>query len=170
MNLSARSLLDDELEDQVQGAARRSSACRRRLLTLEITESSVMSDPTRTIRLLERLRARGIRLSVDDFGTGYSSLSYLRQLPIHEVKIDKSFVVDAVDDADDQAIVRSIVDLGTNLHLDVVAEGVEDERVRALLEELGCTLMQGYHLARPMPLGDFAPWYAAYAGRRQLAA
>ena len=169
VNLSARSLLDDELEDQVQGLLDE-LGLPTSALTLEITESSVMSDPTRTIRLLERLRARGIRLSVDDFGTGYSSLSYLRQLPIHEVKIDKSFVVDAVDDADDQAIVRSIVDLGTNLHLDVVAEGVEDERVRALLEELGCTAMQGYHLARPMPVAAFLPWYAAYAARLPLAA
>jgi len=169
VNLSARSLLDDELEDQVQGLLDE-LGLPGSALTLEITESSVMSDPARTIRLLERLRARGIRLSVDDFGTGYSSLSYLRQLPIHEVKIDKSFVADAVRDADDQAIVRSIIDLGTNLHLDVVAEGVEDEPVRALLEELGCTLMQGYHLARPMPLSDFLPWYAAHTARLPLAA
>ena len=169
VNLSARSLLDDDARGPGARPARGARAAAP-ALTLEITESSVMSDPTRTIRLLERLRARGIRLSVDDFGTGYSSLSYLRQLPIHEVKIDKSFVVDAVDDADDQAIVRSIVDLGTNLHLDIVAEGVEDERVRALLEELGCTAMQGYHLARPMPLEEFLPWYAAYTARLPLAA
>ena len=161
VNLSARSLLDDELELRLQ---RQLSAygLPASALTVEITESSVMSDPPRTIRLLERLRAGGIRLSVDDFGTGYSSLSYLRQLPIHEVKIDKSFVSRAVDDPNDRAIVRSILDLGANLNLDVVAEGVETERVRDLLADLGCGAIQGYYLARPMAPDQLLGWLADY--------
>ena len=161
VNLSARSLLDDELELRLQRQLA-AYGLPASALTVEITESSVMSDPPRTIRLLERLRAGGIRLSVDDFGTGYSSLSYLRQLPIHEVKIDKSFVSRAVDDPNDRAIVRSILDLGANLNLDVVAEGVETERVRDLLADLGCGAIQGYYLARPMAPDQLLGWLADY--------
>ena len=161
VNLSARSLLDDELELRLQRQLA-AYGLPASALTVEITESSVMSDPPRTIRLLERLRAGGIRLSVDDFGTGYSSLSYLRQLPIHEVKIDKTFVSRAVDDLNDRAIVRSILDLGANLNLDVVAEGVETEQVRDLLADLGCGAIQGYYLARPMAPDQLLGWLADY--------
>ena len=169
VNLSARSLLDDELELRLQRQLA-AYGLPASALTVEITESSVMSDPPRTIRLLERLRAGGIRLSVDDFGTGYSSLSYLRQLPIHEVKIDKSFVSRAVDDPNDRAIVRSILDLGANLNLDVVAEGVETERVRDLLADLGCGAIQGYYLARPMAPDKLLSWLAAYQPHTATAA
>jgi EAL domain-containing protein (putative c-di-GMP-specific phosphodiesterase class I) len=118
---------------------------------LEITESTVMTDPVRTIAVLERLAAMNIRLSVDDYGTGHSSLAYLRRLPVHELKIDRVFVQHlAVDDQDVQ-IVRSTIDLGHSLGLRVVAEGVEDARALALLQQHACDLVQGFYLGRPVP-------------------
>jgi EAL domain-containing protein (putative c-di-GMP-specific phosphodiesterase class I) len=117
-----------------------------------------MADPTRAVALLHQLRDLGCRLSVDDFGTGYSSLSYLKRLPVHEVKIDRSFVTDLRIDGEDVAIVRAIVDLGRHLGLDVVAEGVEDQVTWDLLVGMGCDLVQGYHLGRPMPVADLAGW------------
>jgi EAL domain-containing protein (putative c-di-GMP-specific phosphodiesterase class I) len=113
-----------------------------RCLTLELTESSVMSDPARTIAVLGRLHALGVRLSIDDYGTGYSSLSYVRRLPVDEMKIDQSFVRSMGDD-DDALIVRSTVDLDHNLGLVVVAGGVEDEASWRRLAELGCDVAQG---------------------------
>lgn len=157
VNLSARSLVDAELVGSVQRALRR-HRLPAHLLTLEITESSVMADPQRAIRTLSMLRGLGITLAVDDFGTGYSSLSYLKRLPVQEVKIDKSFVMTLPTDPDNASIVRSIVDLGANLGLRVVAEGVEDARAWAILAEMGCDVAQGYHLARPMPADDLLGW------------
>ena len=121
-----------------------------------------MSDPERTTAILRELADLGVRLSVDDFGTGYSSLSYLQRLPVHEVKIDKSFIMDMAGQADNDAIVRSIVDLGTNLGLDVVAEGVDNAAAWSRLRDMGCTAVQGYHLAQPMPAADLVGWVAAY--------
>jgi EAL domain-containing protein (putative c-di-GMP-specific phosphodiesterase class I) len=129
-----------------------------RLLTLEITEDTVISDPARAIAQLAALRATGVRLSVDDFGTGYSSLSYLRRLPVHEVKIDRSFITTLSANHDDQKIVRSIIDLAHNLSLDVVAEGAEDQPTWDRLTELGCHTIQGNHLAPAMPVPDLQPW------------
>ena len=157
VNLSTRSLLDADLVDDVARLLRRHDVPGR-LLTLEITEGSVMSDPARAVALLLELADLGVRLSVDDFGTGYSSLSYLKRLPVHEVKIDKSFVLDLRHDSDDAAIVRSIVDLGRHLGLEVVAEGVEDAETWDLLREAGCALAQGWHLGRPMPTSALLPW------------
>jgi diguanylate cyclase (GGDEF)-like protein len=157
VNLSARTLLDLDLADDVR-AILADHGVPPWLLTLEITEGSVMSDPERTLRLLVALRDMGVRLSVDDFGTGYSSLSYLKRLPVHEVKIDRSFVTDMTKNPEDASIVRSIVDLGTNLSLDVVAEGVEDHATWTALAAMGCTYVQGYHLSRPLPIEDFRPW------------
>ena len=108
-------------------------------LTIEITETTVMSDVARTLPLLQRLADLGVALSVDDFGTGYSSLAYLRRLPVHEIKIDKSFVQDMGTDPSDAAIVKTIIGLAHNLGLRVVAEGVEDERSRELLVRSGWT-------------------------------
>ncbi|MFN8077712.1 MAG: EAL domain-containing protein [Kineosporiaceae bacterium] len=160
VNLSARSLVDAELVASVQRALRR-HRLPAHLLTLEITESSVMDDPQRAIRTLTQLRALGITLAVDDFGTGYSSLSYLKRLPVQEVKIDKSFVMTLPVDADNASIVRSIVDLGANLGLRVIAEGVEDAQSWNLLAAMGCDVAQGYHLARPMPAEDLLGWLDA---------
>ncbi|GAB3253433.1 putative bifunctional diguanylate cyclase/phosphodiesterase [Kineosporia babensis] len=163
VNLSARSNLNDNLIASVQRLLNR-HAVPADSLTLEITESSVIRDPGRTRMVLDRLHDLGVGLSIDDFGTGYSSLSYLRQLPVQEVKIDKSFVMSMLTEPGDAAIVRSIVDLGTNLDLAVVAEGVEDAATWAELERLGCTNMQGFYLAPPMPLAGFIDWLAAREG------
>ncbi|MFZ0159135.1 MAG: bifunctional diguanylate cyclase/phosphodiesterase [Kineosporiaceae bacterium] len=161
VNLSPRSLLDVRLLPTIEATLRRYRVPPSRL-TLEITEGSVMNDPDQAIAVLETLRSAGVRLSVDDFGTGYSSLSYLRRLPVHEVKIDRSFVTNVAHDASDLLIVRSISDLAANLSLDVVAEGVEDQDAWDQLAHLRCTAVQGYHLARPMPADDLTPWLNGY--------
>jgi diguanylate cyclase (GGDEF)-like protein len=157
VNLSTRSLHDADLVDEVARLLARHAVPASRL-TLEVTESSVMADPARATALLHQLRDLGVRLSVDDFGTGFSSLSYLKRLPVQEVKIDKSFITGLRTDSDDVAIVRAIVDLGRHLGLDVVAEGVEDQATWDLLASMGCTLVQGWHLGRPMPVNDLVDW------------
>ncbi|WP_165640124.1 putative bifunctional diguanylate cyclase/phosphodiesterase [Klenkia brasiliensis] len=157
VNLSTRSLHDTDLVDEVQRLLRRHGVPADRL-TLEVTEGSVMADPARTISVLHRLRDLGCLLSVDDFGTGYSSLSYLKKLPVHEVKIDQSFVTGLRRGGEDVAIVRAIVDLGGHLGLTVVAEGVEDQATWDLLADTGCDLVQGWHLARPMATDALLPW------------
>jgi diguanylate cyclase (GGDEF)-like protein len=159
VNLSTRSLQDAALVEEVARLLRRHGVPAARL-TLEVTESSVMADPARAVGLLHQLRDLGVRLSVDDFGTGYSSLSYLKRLPVHEVKIDRSFVTGLREQGEDVAIVRAIVDLGRHLGLEVVAEGVEDQATWDLLASMACDLVQGWHLARPMPTGELLPWLA----------
>jgi diguanylate cyclase (GGDEF)-like protein len=155
VNLSVRNLLEPTLVDRVAELVRR-SGINPGGLTLEITESGVMTDPEAAIALLWGLRRIGVRLSIDDFGTGYSSLAYLKRLPVDEVKLDKSFVLNMTADTDDAAIVRSTIELAHNLGLQLVAEGVEDQETLELLAALGCDLVQGYHLARPMPADDLA--------------
>jgi len=150
VNLSARGLLDPDLCDVVADELT-DSGVPPSLLTLEITESSVMNDFDTALAALQQLHDLGVRLSVDDFGTGYSSLAYLQRLPVHEVKIDKSFVIPMSVSPSAAAIVRAIVDLAHNLGLSVVAEGVEDERSRQALTMMGCDSMQGYLLSRPLP-------------------
>jgi diguanylate cyclase (GGDEF)-like protein len=162
VNLSARSLHDADLVEEVARLLRRHAVPAGRL-TLEVTESSVMADPTRAVAVLHRLRDLGVRLSVDDFGTGYSSLSYLKRLPVQEVKIDRSFVTGLREHGEDVGIVRAIVDLGRHLGLEVVAEGVEDADTQTVLSDMGCDLIQGYHLGRPMPVEEFLPWLTARA-------
>ena len=157
VNLSARSLLDADLVEEVARLLRRHDVPADRL-TLEVTESSVMADPPRAVALLHQLRDLGVRLSVDDFGTGYSSLSYLKRLPVHEVKVDRSFVAGLPEQGEDMVIVRAIIDLGHHLGLEVVAEGVEDQATWDLLAAMGCDLVQGWHLARPMPTAELLPW------------
>ncbi|MFD2092014.1 putative bifunctional diguanylate cyclase/phosphodiesterase [Blastococcus deserti] len=157
VNLSTRSLHDADLVDEVARLLRRHDVPADRL-TLEVTEGSVMADPARAVALLHQLRDLGVRLSVDDFGTGYSSLSYLKRLPVQEVKIDRSFVTGLTEDGEDVAIVRTIVDLGRHLGLQVVAEGVEERSTWELLASMGCDLAQGWYLGRPMPIGELVPW------------
>jgi diguanylate cyclase (GGDEF)-like protein len=159
VNVSVRSLGDDTLVRLVDRLLRRHDLPAE-LLTLEITESHIMSDPAGTLDVLHALRDRGLRLSVDDFGTGYSSLSYLRRLPVNEVKVDRSFVHRMVVEPDDAAIVRSIVELARTLGLHVVAEGVEDDRTWQALESLGVHEIQGWVVAKAMPIGELAPWSA----------
>ena len=149
INLSARSLVDTDLADTV-AAALETAGLPPAQLVLEITESTIMADPVRTLTTLNRLASMGVSLSIDDFGTGYSSLSYLKRLPVHEVKIDKSFVMNMTAEEDDASIVRSVVDLARNLRLRVVAEGVEDGTSLQALTELGCDVVQGYYVSRPL--------------------
>jgi EAL domain-containing protein (putative c-di-GMP-specific phosphodiesterase class I) len=126
------------------------------LLELELTESSLMHDPEGAVRTLRHLESFGVKLSVDDFGTGYSSLAYLKRFPLDAIKIDRSFVHDAPDNADDAAITTAIIQLGHALGLRVVAEGVETNEQRDLLLALGCDEMQGFLFARPMPADEAA--------------
>jgi diguanylate cyclase (GGDEF)-like protein len=149
VNISVRSLLDMDLADEI-GRTLFNSGVPAEALQLEITESTIMNDAA-TNDILERLAAMGIGIAIDDFGTGYSSLAYLGRLPADEIKIDKSFVVNMATNENDAVIVRSTIDLGHNLGLRVVAEGVENRTVWEQLEALGCDVAQGYYLGRPMP-------------------
>jgi diguanylate cyclase (GGDEF)-like protein len=157
VNLSARNLLEADLPDQIAELLLLRGVEANRLV-LEITESTIMADPARALSVLSRLSEMGIRLSIDDFGVGYSSLSYLKRLPVDELKIDRSFVAQMDSDEDDAFIVRSTIDLGRNLGLSVVAEGVETEAVWDELSELGCDYAQGWYLGRPMPAADLVGW------------
>jgi EAL domain-containing protein (putative c-di-GMP-specific phosphodiesterase class I) len=135
------------------------------LLVLEITESLIMTEPERAIDTLSQLRKLGVRLAVDDFGTGYSSLAYLHRLPVHEIKIDKSFVAAITGEANRANIVRASVELGHGLQLECVAEGVEDARTWDLLGALGCDLAQGYFISRPMVADKVLPWLSTWENR-----
>ena len=128
------------------------------MITFEITESAVMSDPESALKTLQQLSGLGTNLSIDDYGTGFSSLQYLKIMPIDEIKIDKSFVTDMVNYDDDAVIVRSIIDLSHNLGLKVVAEGVETQDVFDILEILSCDVIQGYHISRPVPSDSLEKW------------
>ena len=169
VNLSTRNLLDRDFPAQVARLLSRWEMAPRSL-ELEVTESSMLANPTRAKAVLEELSGLGLRLSIDDFGTGYSSLAYLRQLPVDEIKIDRSFVMGMAHEADDAVIVRSTVDLGRNLGLDVVAEGVETAELWRGLRELGCHTAQGYFLSRPVPAGELTAWLAAGGAERAVAA
>jgi diguanylate cyclase (GGDEF)-like protein len=164
VNLSPNSLLEADLTETVTRLLAQTGNPPH-ALTLEITESTILVDPAGSMATLERLHALGVRLSIDDFGTGYSSLGRLRQLPIHEVKIDKSFVQGIATDHRDRAVVRSAIQLGHALDLEVVAEGVEDEETYAYLADEGCDVVQGYLLSRPLPPDRFAEWLAARTAR-----
>jgi diguanylate cyclase (GGDEF)-like protein len=161
VNLSVRNLMEPDLVDAVADLLALHGVPGQRL-TLEITESHLMSDPARTAEVLGGLAALGVRLSIDDFGTGYSSLAYLKQLPVTEIKVDKSFVRDIAEDDEDAAIVEAIIQLAHTLRLEVVAEGVENQRAQERLALLGCDLFQGYHLARPMREPEFSRWLAEH--------
>ncbi|MEU8606978.1 bifunctional diguanylate cyclase/phosphodiesterase [Actinoplanes sp. NPDC048791] len=157
VNLSPRCLLDPQLVEQITGLLHEVDLPAT-LLRLEVTETAVMANPALALTTLNRLHGLGISLSIDDFGTGYSSLSYLRRLPIDELKIDRSFVFAMDSNANDAALVRGAVDLGHNLGLTVVAEGVETAAHVAALRQLGCDLAQGFHYARPMPAAVLTDW------------
>jgi EAL domain-containing protein (putative c-di-GMP-specific phosphodiesterase class I) len=128
------------------------------MLELEVTETAIMTEPVRARRLLERLAKLGVRISVDDFGAGYTSLGQLKTLPVSELKIDRSFVMTMMADRSDALIVHSIVDLGHNLGLTIVAEGVESDEALSLLAGFGCDIAQGYQMCRPAPIETFDAW------------
>ena len=162
VNLSVRNLLDRALPRDVAGLLERWDVPAGALV-LELTESTIMADPDRARLVLEGLHELGVGLSIDDFGTGYSSLGKLKQLPVDEIKIDRSFVTNMALDRSDATIVRSTIDLARNLGLRVVAEGIEDDEVRALLAGLGCDLGQGYLFSRPLEGDALAGWAAERA-------
>jgi diguanylate cyclase (GGDEF)-like protein len=157
VNVSARSLLDLGFPDQVAALLARWQVPAR-LLVVEITESTIMADPTHAKEVLGRLDAMGVQVSIDDFGTGYSSMANLKNLPVHELKVDRSFVSQMASSSRDEVIVRSTIDLGRNLGLRVVAEGVEDEATWRALDALGCDAIQGYHVSRPIPPDELIRW------------
>ncbi|MCU1668235.1 MAG: diguanylate cyclase/phosphodiesterase [Blastococcus sp.] len=168
VNLSVHCLTEPDLVSRVRGALQRHGVPGE-LLTLELTEGSVVDDSVRDSTVLADLHALGLRLSMDDFGTGYSSLSQLRQLPIDEVKIDKSFVLGMSTSQGESFIARSIIELAHNLGLRVVAEGVEDELTRNLLTEMGCDKLQGFLVSRPLADDRLESWLLARTGVRVAA-
>ena len=158
VNVSAQTLLDPEFADQVTGLLAAHDVSPQRLI-LEITETSIMFDQELALHILTRFSEMGVRIAIDDFGTGYSSLSYLKKLPVSQLKIDKSFVLDMLQNENDAVIVNATIDLGHNLGLQVIAEGVENEETLVRLQERGCDAMQGYHINYPLRAEDFPPWF-----------
>jgi diguanylate cyclase (GGDEF)-like protein len=160
VNLSPRTLHDSEFPSRVENLLQHYGVAPDRL-TLEITEDGVVEDIDRHLPTLRHLFDLGVRLAVDDFGTGYSSLSYLRKLPVHEVKVDRSFVQGMATDPGDLAIVRAVVDISRHFGLTVVAEGVESELTLELLDEIGCDIGQGFLFSRPLPYERLEAWLGA---------
>jgi EAL domain-containing protein (putative c-di-GMP-specific phosphodiesterase class I) len=166
VNLAGRDLADSRFEEEVAEALRRWKL-EPDALELEIPESAIISERDRIQKMLARLSERGVRIAVDDFGSGYASLGHLRQLPLDVLKVDKSFVQNIGSDEEDEAIVRSTVDLAHSLGIAVVAEGVETDDVLQRLRGLGCDLAQGFFLAYPAPADEMTEWLL---GRRSEAA
>jgi diguanylate cyclase (GGDEF)-like protein len=157
VNISARDLIDSDLANKIT-AILNTHQVNNNFITLEVTESSIMDDPQRSKLTLLSLANIGIKLSIDDFGTGYSSLAYLKELPVSELKIDKSFVMHMQQNENDRIIVNSTIELAHNMGLKVVAEGIENIDTWGLLDKMGCDYGQGYYMAKPMPVSDFNSW------------
>ncbi|HET9848957.1 MAG TPA: GGDEF domain-containing phosphodiesterase, partial [Candidatus Dormibacteraeota bacterium] len=157
VNLSMRDLLDPRFGQLVKDQLA-SAGVGHHLLQFEITESTAMSEPERVIQTIAPLQQAGIQFAIDDFGTGYSSLAYLQRLPVREIKIDRSFVGKMAGNAGSASIVQATVELGHRLGLDVVAEGIEDDKTYDLLLKSGCDTGQGYLISRPLPASQFADW------------
>lgn len=169
VNISARSLQRTDFPQLVLDALARAGCAADRLL-LEVTETALVTDAARAADVLGRLHTAGLRLSLDDFGQGYTSLGQLRHLPLSELKIDKTFVLSMLANSSDAAIVRSVVELGHNLGMNVVAEGVETSEALASLRDLGCDITQGFLFSRPLPVDKLASWLAAHAATLDRAA
>jgi diguanylate cyclase (GGDEF)-like protein len=169
VNISARDLRQEDALVRFISEALERHQMPAGMLCLEITESGLMEDPRSSQSTMRKLRDLGIATSIDDYGTGYSSLAYIKQLPVNEIKIDRTFVSGMEADRRNAAIVRSTIELGHNLGLTVVAEGVETDHEREQLKRFGCDLGQGYHFARPMPADAFEVWLRE-AETRRLAA
>ena len=170
VNISAKSLQDQTLPVKIQAALDK-WRIDPRYVKVEITESAIMADPAHALAITSMLQSMGVRLSLDDFGTGYSSLSNLRQLPVDELKIDKSFVMGMSASEADATIVRTMVDLAHSLGKQVCAEGVEDEETFRRLGDMGCDLAQGYWISKPKPAAEFLEWLVeTFWGLRQVKA
>jgi len=163
VNISARDLMNRDLPGEVSALLTEHSVPAA-LLCLEITESGFMEDPAHAQKVLDRLADLGVRLSIDDYGTGYSSLSYIMRLPVQELKIDQSFISRMAVDEETSTIVRSTIELGHNLGLEVVAEGVEDVAAWKMLRALGCDDAQGFYMSRPLAPEALARWIRAHDG------
>ncbi len=157
VNLSAKDLHDPSLPDLIAGVAV-STGIKPEWVILEITESSIMTDPELTLEVIDRLSEMGYQLSIDDFGTGYSSLAYLKQMPLTELKIDRSFVQDILVSENDDVIVNATINLAHNLGFHVTAEGVETEEIMDKLKTYGCDIAQGYYLSKPFSVSAFDKW------------
>jgi diguanylate cyclase (GGDEF)-like protein len=157
VNLSTRDLIDVSLPDEI-GELLEETRVPAHLLELEITESVIMADPMRARGVLTRLRDMGVKVAIDDFGSGFSSLGYLKNLPLNDLKIDKSFVINMMEDSADAVIVQSTIELAHNLGLTAIAEGVESDQAWRRLRALGCDVAQGWLIGRPLPAADFANW------------
>ena len=167
INLSPVTFLDTELPNLIIGMLSLYNVPSE-FVIFEITESSMLKDPSLAREIMNRLTETGIRISIDDFGTGYSSLAYLKDLPASEVKIDKSFVTDLLKKNNDAVLVKSIIDLGHNLSLNVVAEGVEDKETALTLKKMGCDVLQGYYISRPVCNDDLLSWIAKRKNTRSV--
>ncbi|MCW8886275.1 MAG: EAL domain-containing protein [Motiliproteus sp.] len=161
INLSAKDLHNPELPDLIAGL-RGSTGVNPSWIILEITESSIMTDPEMALEVVQRIHQMGFQFSIDDYGTGYSSLAYLKKMPLTELKIDRSFVTDILEDENDRVIVNATINLAQNLGLQVTAEGVETPEVMALLNQYGCDIAQGYLISKPLNLDDFHQWLESY--------
>lgn len=161
INLSARNLMENAFPQCIEQALRDHGLPAERL-EIEITESTLISDPERTLMVINRINNLGVRFAIDDFGTGYSSLAYLKRLPIQTLKIDRSFIRDLLIDGQDAMIVRSTLDLAHNFGLMVVAEGVEDNATLQELKRLNCEQVQGYLISKPLPVAEFELWLDHY--------
>jgi len=161
VNLSARDLQDEYLPYYILQILKEQDI-KAHFLTLEITENSVMQDVNHAINVLECLRDIGVKISIDDFGTGHSSLAQLRNIPLHELKIDKSFVTDMLEDKQNESIVRTTLELAHSMELEVCAEGVEDEDTLRRLSSIGCEQAQGYYMSRPVSSDDLIAWLDTY--------
>ncbi|HEX5329119.1 PAS domain S-box protein, partial [Sulfuricurvum sp.] len=164
VNISAMQFKRGNLEEIVKNALFASQIDPHHL-ELELTESIIMHDADNTLQSVRNLKALGVQLSIDDFGTGYSSLSYLKRFAVDKLKIDQSFVRDILQDRDDAAIVKTIIQMAKNLNLTTIAEGVENQEVLSIIQEFGCDEVQGYHFAKPMSADDFELYHTNFYGK-----
>jgi len=161
INVSAQSLISEQLPRMVAGSLERANV-QPHMLTIEITESTMIDDDERARRVLETLARLGVELSIDDFGTGHSSSSQLKNIPLHELKIDKSFIMRLLQDRQNEAIVQTSVELAHNMKLEVVAEGVEDENTLRHLAGIGCEQAQGFYISKPLGPDELIQWLEQY--------